>query len=77
MCYNQRNPDAIEDSSNKPSSRYYTRTSIGYFSQDDLTNISLRENLKNSIEFRKMTDKVIVYGGRGGLGIVIVDAFKV
>ena len=24
-----------------------------------------------------MTDKVIVYGGRGGLGVVIVDAFKV
>jgi len=23
-----------------------------------------------------MTDKVIVYGGRGGLGVVIVDAFK-
>ena len=27
--------------------------------------------------FQKMTDKVIVYGGRGGLGVVIVDAFKV
>ena len=24
-----------------------------------------------------MTDKVIVYGGKGGLGVVIVDAFKV
>jgi len=23
-----------------------------------------------------MTDKVIVYGGRGGLGLVVVDAFK-
>ena len=26
---------------------------------------------------QNMTDKVIIYGGRGGLGIVIVDAFKV
>ena len=40
-------------------------------------NICFARKLKKLIEFRKMTDKVIVYGGRGGLGIVIVDAFKV
>ena len=37
--------------------------------------LSAEETLLNRIQ--NMTDKVIVYGGRGGLGIVIVDAFKV
>ena len=37
--------------------------------------LSTEETLLNWIQ--NMTDKVIVYGGRGGLGMVIVDAFKV